>query len=327
MSESQNGSPPVKPMEASSVKLETAPAPKEIARVKAPEILIEPKHVDYAQAWLREEAKLAMLRTNICPKLDDLEFEVFLEVCKITRLNPFIKQIYAVKRRDENDPSGFRVTHQTGIDGLRLIAHRTGTYAGVELPEYSDRLVSVSDSSPLKLPEFVDVTIFKAMYPTAPKDEDRAISTRLYVRDIIPLRKDGTTIGLWHKMGRHLLAKCGEAQDLRKGWPAETAGLYITEEMHNADMRESEIGEAIKKAGIEDDRPKASRNGNGAKKNGAKKPTPAGGSTWVPMVAKYSGACEGCGNPTRIGDQILFNHATRKVCHPRCIARAQNANG
>lgn len=314
--------------------IETAPPPKEVATRTTPRaqqtvIPPSPQSIDYAQAWLRNASKLAMLRDSICPDLDDLEFEVFIEVCKITRLNPFVKQIYAVKRNDKDSPTGSRVTHQTSIDGLRLIAARTGTYAGVDAPVWSTNMVSVSEQSALKLPEWVDCTIYKALYPEAPQEDDRAFSIRLYARDIVPLKKDGTTLGLWFKMGRHLLFKCAQGQCLRMGWPAETAGLYITEEMHAADLEQQFISRAIEKAGG-DDKPK---------RNGSRKPSPATSNgtsngngtaeaTWVNKVAKFPGKCPGCNNPIRVGDDILYDPHARTAAHPRCIVRIQNhANG
>ena len=61
--------------------------------------------------------------------MPDGELALFAQVCRQTGLNPFTKQIYAVKRWDSakrQETTAFQV----GIDGARLIAERTGKYAG-----------------------------------------------------------------------------------------------------------------------------------------------------------------------------------------------------
>jgi hypothetical protein len=53
----------------------------------------------------------------------------------------------------------------------------------------------------------------------------------------------------WRRMGRTMIAKCAEAQSLRKGWPEEMSGLYVQEEMDKAyiDMTASEVADAHQK--------------------------------------------------------------------------------
>jgi mRNA-degrading endonuclease RelE of RelBE toxin-antitoxin system len=62
-----------------------------------------------------------LIKKQLCKNINDDELEFFAAVCKKTGLDPFMKQIYAVKRGDQ-------MTIQTSIDGYRLIAERTGRY-------------------------------------------------------------------------------------------------------------------------------------------------------------------------------------------------------
>ena len=52
----------------------------------------------------------------------------------------------------------------------------------------------------------------------------------------------------WRKMGRHMLAKCAEAQALRRGWPNDMSGIYAPEEMASADADESTAAERVERA-------------------------------------------------------------------------------
>ena len=77
--------------------------------------------------WTSSE--LDLIKQQIAPGASDGELALFAQVCKQTGLNPFTKQIYAVKRYDsvqKRETTAFQV----GIDGARLIAERTGKYAG-----------------------------------------------------------------------------------------------------------------------------------------------------------------------------------------------------
>ncbi|MHB8191602.1 MAG: recombinase RecT, partial [Ferrimicrobium sp.] len=61
--------------------------------------------------------------------LTDSEFYLLVEVCERTGLDPFTRQVYAIKQKD--NIAGCEVMSiLTSIDEFRLIAQRTPTYAG-----------------------------------------------------------------------------------------------------------------------------------------------------------------------------------------------------
>ena len=76
-------------------------------------------------------SQLELIKNQIAKGCTDAEIEYFIGVCQRTGLDPFQRQIYAIRRKDNKVE---KMTIQTGIDGYRLIADRTGRYAGSDDP-------------------------------------------------------------------------------------------------------------------------------------------------------------------------------------------------
>lgn len=158
------------------------------------------------------------------------ELALLAEQAIRTGLDPMSRQIYGIYRwnkrtRDEE------MTIQVGIDGLRIIAERTGKYVGQDGPFWRD------DET-----DWTDVW-FKSTPPTAAKvivrkaaggqvAETPAVAMR---SEYMPTTKDGLPSGLWRDKPALMLAKCAEALALRKAFPQDMSGLYTDDEMARAD--------------------------------------------------------------------------------------------
>lgn len=159
-----------------------------------------------------DEQKIELLRESIANGAPPMEFELFVNVCNRTGLDPFAKQIYFIER-------GQKWSWQTSIDGYRLIADRTGNYAGSDEPVFTGDVNGK--------PEAATVTVWKFV-----QGQRCAFSATARWKEYYPGDKSGM---MWNKMPYLMLSKCAESLALRKAFPAELSGLYTREEMMQAD--------------------------------------------------------------------------------------------
>lgn len=192
---------------------------------------IEPVHAAPALVYSQEQRDL--LRRTFAKDATEDEFQLFLAFTERRRLDAFSNDVHLVKR-------GGRVVFQTGIEGLRKIAFRSGQYAGRIGPFFR----GVRVSGKIAQPATVEVHGMLVESGGWVDSWDNAAGPPALAR-VGVRRHDWTEVAwgnaslsayrqdrspTWAKMPDVMLAKCAEAAALRAAFSEETAGLYIVEE-------------------------------------------------------------------------------------------------
>jgi len=172
------------------------------------------------EAWTKEQVDL--IKRTVAKGATDDELKLFLYQANRMGLDPLARQIHFTKRRNKDGTE--TAVFITAIDGYRLIADRTGKYAGNDEPKYEGMAeYGENGQAPLK----ATVSVWKMV-----AGQRAPFTGTAHWYEYYP--GDGGPGFMWRKMPCLMLGKVAEALALRKAFPAELSGVYTDDEMAQA---------------------------------------------------------------------------------------------
>lgn len=179
------------------------------------------------QAPTLTQDQVELLKRTIAMDCTNDELDLFVAVARRLGLDPFARQIFAVKRGRGADA---KMTIQTSIDGFRLMASRSGKMRGTRGPWWCgpDGIWLEVWLDPTNPPAAAKVEVIHADYA------DPVVGIARWDA-FVQTVGDGRPNSMWARMGDHMLAKCAESLALRRAFPAELSGIYSEDEMAQAD--------------------------------------------------------------------------------------------
>ena len=176
--------------------------------------------------------QVELIKRTIAKGATDDELKLFIAVCNSTGLNPFNRQIYAIKRRSQEKGQWVEtMTYQVGIEGFRLMAQRSKgkggpVYQGQTEPVWCNKDGNWVDLWTSSDPPFAAKV---GVYVEGFREPIFAIAE--YKR-LVQTKQDGTPNIFWDKGPAFQLAKCAEAAALRKAIGHDLSGVYLEEEIY-----------------------------------------------------------------------------------------------
>jgi len=176
-----------------------------------------------------EDELIRVLQNSLYPGAQIGSVQMVLGYCQAAGLDPMQKPVHIVPMWDAKSGS-MRDVVMPGVNLYRTQASRTGKFAGMSEPEYGPMIEETLGGAYIKYPEWCRVRVQKMM-------DNGAIAEFTAIEYWIEnyaikggKEKSIAPNAMWTKRPRGQLAKCAEAQALRKAFP-EVGSQPTAEEM------------------------------------------------------------------------------------------------
>lgn len=160
------------------------------------------------------EDQRELVKKTVAQDATDAELQLYFYDCKRRGVHPLDKLLHFTKRSGKYTPV-------TSIDLFRMRADQTGLHLGTDEPMYSGSKGTPDFSATVKVYKLV-------------AGQKVSFSATARWSEYYPGDQQGF---MWKKMPHLMLGKCAEALALRKAFPAQLHGLYVQEEMDQAEAK------------------------------------------------------------------------------------------
>ena len=167
------------------------------------------------------------LKNSLYTGARDESIKMVLDYCKAAKLDPMQKPVHIVPMSVKNALTGkyeYKDVVMAGVGLYRIQAARSNQYAGVSEPEFGEDVTCNLGGAEITYPKWCKVTV------------------KEYWLENYAAKKDELTPNtMWRKRPYGQLAKCAEAQALRKAFPEIVSQHPTAEEMEGKNFNDLEM--------------------------------------------------------------------------------------
>lgn len=204
---------------------------------------------------MNEAELMGVLRNSLYPGAKDESIKLVISYCKASQLDPMQKPVHIVPMSvstGKKDGQGWDIKEMRdvvmpGIGLYRTQAARSGEYAGVSEPEFGEDVTETLDGVSVTFPKWCKVIVRRLMANGAIVE---FAAKELWKENYAAKSsKSEAPNAMWKKRPYAQLAKCAEAQALRKAFP-EIGSQPTADEMEGKDMVVQEYDVTPKSAAL-----------------------------------------------------------------------------
>lgn len=188
-----------------------------------------------ALAPISESELMKVLQSSLYPGAAEQSIKMVLGYCKATGLDPMQKPVHIVPMWDSK-AGAMRDVVMPGVNLYRTQAMRSGECAGVSEPEFGPDITERIGGQEITFPAWCRVTVKRRL----PTGEIVDFAAREFWRENYAVKggkeKSVAPNAMWTKRPFGQIAKCAEAQALRKAFP-EIASQPTADEMEGKPMQ------------------------------------------------------------------------------------------
>lgn len=191
---------------------------------------------------LSEPQLLVVLKSSLYPGAADDSIRMVLSYCQAAKLDPMQKPVHIVPMWDSKS-GGMRDVIMPGVGLYRTQAARTGEYAGVSEPEYGPDITENIGGVEVTYPAWCRVTVKRKLADGTVADFSAVERWKENYAVKGGKEKSIAPNAMWMKRPYGQIAKCAEAQALRKAFP-EVGAQPTADEMEGKSLDERDMGPA-----------------------------------------------------------------------------------
>jgi len=198
--------------------------------------------------WQQREITVTFsdVKKYLCQKATDQEIVLFLKTCQGLGLNPWVREIYMVKYK-EDEPAAIIIATEAYLKSAETCPEFDGHEAGIVLKDTAGKLEFREGAFLLDEEENRLAGGWAKVYR---KDRARPFYVAVNIRECEKYTREGRPTRFWREMPATMVRKVALSRALREAFPTRLGGFYTTTEYE--EVSEGELPPAYEKNGEPD---------------------------------------------------------------------------